>query len=148
MYESYWQLQSRPFENCAEARFYYPSEVHQGALLKLRYAVENRRGADRAGGVGAVVVIVHGIARSGDSIDAEDIVDIPVGIVVDPIAWDLAWIPPHLSREVLVGIANAGIDHCDDDIRRSRGDVPGGHRADVGSCGSSLLPGRSAAGRA
>jgi type II secretory pathway predicted ATPase ExeA len=45
MYEAYWQLHSRPFENCTEARFYYPSEIHQGALLKLRYAVENERGA-------------------------------------------------------------------------------------------------------
>src|SRR4029079_12254184 len=45
MYEAYWQLQSRPFENSPDARFYYPSESHQGALLKLRYAIENRRGA-------------------------------------------------------------------------------------------------------
>ena len=45
MYKAYWQLHSRPFENGNDARFYYPSEVHQGALLKLRYAVENQRGA-------------------------------------------------------------------------------------------------------
>jgi type II secretory pathway predicted ATPase ExeA len=45
MYKAYWQLNCRPFENCTDARFYYPSEVHQGALLKLRYAVENARGA-------------------------------------------------------------------------------------------------------
>jgi general secretion pathway protein A len=45
MYKAYWQLQCRPFENYADAKFYYPSEVHQGALLKLRYAVENERGA-------------------------------------------------------------------------------------------------------
>jgi type II secretory pathway predicted ATPase ExeA len=45
MYKAYWQLAGRPFENCTDARFYYPSEVHQGALLKLRYAVENERGA-------------------------------------------------------------------------------------------------------
>ena len=45
MYEAYWQLQARPFENSADPRFYYPSESHQGALLKLRYAIENRRGA-------------------------------------------------------------------------------------------------------
>ncbi len=45
MYKTYWQLHSRPFENYADARFYYPSEAHQGALLKLRYAVENERGA-------------------------------------------------------------------------------------------------------
>jgi len=45
MYEAYWELQTRPFENCADPRYYYPSEVHQGALLKMRYAVENVRGA-------------------------------------------------------------------------------------------------------
>jgi general secretion pathway protein A len=44
MYESHWQLESRPFENYAADRFYYPCESHQGALLKLRYIVENRRG--------------------------------------------------------------------------------------------------------
>ncbi len=45
MYESYWQLNQRPFENTADPRFYYPAESHQAALLKLRYAIENRRGA-------------------------------------------------------------------------------------------------------
>jgi type II secretory pathway predicted ATPase ExeA len=45
MYKNYWQLHARPFENSTDSRFYYPSEVHQGALLKLRYAVENQRGA-------------------------------------------------------------------------------------------------------
>jgi len=60
MYEAYWQLHSRPFENCADARFYYPSEVHQGALLKLRYAVENHRGAALlagAAGVGKTLLV-------------------------------------------------------------------------------------------
>ena len=45
MYNAYWQLHTRPFDNCIDSRFYYPSEVHQGALLKLRYVVENERGA-------------------------------------------------------------------------------------------------------
>lgn len=45
MYERHWQLTSKPFENTADVRFYVPAESHQGALLKLRYAVENRRGA-------------------------------------------------------------------------------------------------------
>jgi len=53
MYESYWQLEARPFENTSDPRFYYPAEPHQGAMLKLRYAVENRRGAALlAGGAG------------------------------------------------------------------------------------------------
>jgi len=44
MYEKYWQLSTKPFDGGGDARFYYPSEVHQGALLKLRYAIEARRG--------------------------------------------------------------------------------------------------------
>lgn len=44
MYENYWNLKQKPFENSADSRFYYPAESHQAALLKLRYAVENRRG--------------------------------------------------------------------------------------------------------
>lgn len=45
MYETYWHLKQKPFENAADPRFYYPAESHQAALLKLRYAIENRRGA-------------------------------------------------------------------------------------------------------
>ena len=45
MYLEYWQLNQRPFEETSDPAFYYPNESHQGALLKLRYAVENRRGA-------------------------------------------------------------------------------------------------------
>ena len=47
MYENYWQLLAKPFEGSGDPRFYYPSEVHQGALLKLRYAIESRRGGRR-----------------------------------------------------------------------------------------------------
>ena len=45
MYESYWKLKARPFENKISNDFYYPSETHQAAMLKLRYAIENRRAA-------------------------------------------------------------------------------------------------------
>jgi general secretion pathway protein A len=45
MYETYWQLKQKPFENAADPRFYYPGETHQAALLKLRYTIENQRGA-------------------------------------------------------------------------------------------------------
>ncbi len=64
MYEAYWQLLAKPFETSADARFYYPSEVHQGALLKLRYAVENRRGgALLAGGSGSGKTMLVGWLR-------------------------------------------------------------------------------------
>lgn len=45
MYENFWQLSKRPFENFGDESVYYPSEVHQTALLKLRYAIESGRSA-------------------------------------------------------------------------------------------------------
>ncbi len=45
MYEEYWRLSGRPFENRFHGDFYYPAETHQAAILKLRYAIENRRAA-------------------------------------------------------------------------------------------------------
>ena len=54
MYEAYWQLQKKPFECGADPASYYPSEGHQAALLKLRYAIESRSGgALLAGGPGS-----------------------------------------------------------------------------------------------
>lgn len=44
MYENHWNLTRRPFENFGSADIYYPSEVHQTALLKMRYAIENGSG--------------------------------------------------------------------------------------------------------
>ncbi|MCY2983460.1 MAG: AAA family ATPase [Planctomycetota bacterium] len=43
MYQSHWGLQSRPFDSRPEANFYYPSDSHQAALLKMHYAIETRR---------------------------------------------------------------------------------------------------------
>jgi type II secretory pathway predicted ATPase ExeA len=45
MYLDYWQLATKPFEPTADRAAYFSCESHEGALLKLRYAVENRRGA-------------------------------------------------------------------------------------------------------
>ncbi len=45
MYEAHWQLEQKPFEGTADPRFYYPGEPQQAAILKLRYAIENRRSA-------------------------------------------------------------------------------------------------------
>ena len=45
MYLSYWQLTSKPFEPTPADGMFFPCESHEAALLKLRYAAENRRGA-------------------------------------------------------------------------------------------------------
>jgi|EndMetStandDraft_8_1072994.scaffolds.fasta_scaffold205266_2 general secretion pathway protein A len=45
MYQSYWQLDGRPFEQTSDERFYFAAQSQRGAFLKLRYVLENRRGA-------------------------------------------------------------------------------------------------------
>ena len=45
MYLSHWELDRKPFDGGIDAESYYPSETHQGALLKLRYVLENRQAA-------------------------------------------------------------------------------------------------------
>lgn len=45
MYLEYWNLSSQPFESISDRAGLYPCEVHEGALMKLRYAIENQRGA-------------------------------------------------------------------------------------------------------
>lgn len=57
MYTKYWNIAYKPFEPATGNEFYYPSETHQGALLKLRYAVESRAS-------GAVIVGASGLGKS------------------------------------------------------------------------------------
>jgi type II secretory pathway predicted ATPase ExeA len=57
MYETYWHFDNKPFDNTSDPRFYYPGNSHQGAMLKLRYTIENRRG-------GAVVSGGAGLGKS------------------------------------------------------------------------------------
>lgn len=45
MYEAHWNISARPFENWGDSRYFFPSDVHQAALMQLRYAIESRRAA-------------------------------------------------------------------------------------------------------
>jgi type II secretory pathway predicted ATPase ExeA len=70
MYEAYWQLNAKPFEHTSDTRFHYPVESHQGALLKLRYAVENRRSAALLvgeSGLGKSLVVQSLLRQLGDA---------------------------------------------------------------------------------
>src|SRR5260370_13148279 len=45
MYERFWQLDRNPFDNEADLGGFFRSETHQATLLKLRYLIENSKGA-------------------------------------------------------------------------------------------------------
>jgi general secretion pathway protein A len=71
MYETYWGLQNRPFENRADERFFFPSESHQAALLKLHYAIETSKGvAVLCGepGLGKTMLLDSVLARVPESV--------------------------------------------------------------------------------
>jgi general secretion pathway protein A len=70
MYQTYWQLDCRPFEHTADERFLFAAESQRGAMLKLRYVLENRRGAAvLAGesGLGKTLVAETLVNRLGES---------------------------------------------------------------------------------
>jgi general secretion pathway protein A len=45
MYELYWGLKEKPFENTPDPRFLYFSDEHREAISRLTYAIEQRKGA-------------------------------------------------------------------------------------------------------
>ena len=51
MYEAYWGLKEKPFQNTPDPRFLYHSSQHEEALSRLIYAVQERVGAALLTGV-------------------------------------------------------------------------------------------------
>lgn len=45
MYLEYWELQVRPFDNTPDPKFFYFSQEHEDAFLRLTYAVKENKGA-------------------------------------------------------------------------------------------------------
>jgi type II secretory pathway predicted ATPase ExeA len=53
-YVSYFELASEPFSNAPVSRFYFNSQQHADALMRLRYAVDNMKGLSLlVGAIGA-----------------------------------------------------------------------------------------------
>lgn len=62
MYEAYWNLSASPFADEHNAEFFFRSHTHQATLLKLRYLVENRKGAGLlVGGTGCGKTFLAGM---------------------------------------------------------------------------------------
>ncbi|MDP2044121.1 MAG: AAA family ATPase [Candidatus Omnitrophota bacterium] len=51
MYEAYWGLHEKPFENTADPRFLYYSKQHEEAFTRLIYAIQEQKGAAVLSGV-------------------------------------------------------------------------------------------------
>jgi general secretion pathway protein A len=45
MYEEYWKLREKPFENTPDPKFFYNSLHHEEALMRLYYIIKERKGS-------------------------------------------------------------------------------------------------------
>jgi hypothetical protein len=76
-------------------------------------------GANSAGDVRAMPVVVHRVASIENGVNAKDVIDDSVVIVVEIVSSNFVGIAPHLGGQILVIIINAGVDDGDDHVRIS-----------------------------
>ena len=80
MYEEYWGLREKPFENTADPRFLYESPQHEEALTRLRYAIHEDKG----------IAVLTGVFGCGKTVIAEKLLEIigrgayEVAFIVNP----------------------------------------------------------------
>lgn len=83
MYEEYWDLKEKPFENTADPRFLYMSPQHEEALSRLSYAIYEDKG----------IAVLTGIFGCGKTVLAEKLLE-----TTSRDAYELAFIVnPQLS---------------------------------------------------
>ena len=97
-------------------------------------------GTDRPRYMGPVPVVVYGVAVLIESIEAMNVIDDAIGVVVDPVTSCLRHIDPHVGSKILVAVADARIDHGHDRRRGIGPHIPGFGSVDIGIDGSSVLP--------
>lgn len=51
MYEEYWELREKPFENTPDPKFFYYSPQHSEGLARLLYCIREQKGAGMLSGV-------------------------------------------------------------------------------------------------
>lgn len=93
MYESYWGLTIKPFDNTPDPRFFYTSSQHEEALSRLLYGITGNKGA----------IMLTGVFGCGKTLLSQVLLG-----ELDPDVYRLALIPNPLlsSVELLRAIAN------------------------------------------
>lgn len=93
MYESFWKLATKPFENTPDPRFFYTSSQHEEALSRLLYGITENKGA----------IMLTGVFGCGKTLLSQVLLG-----ELDPDVYRLAMIPNPLlsSIELLRAIAN------------------------------------------
>ena len=88
-------------------------------------------GANRAGDMGAVVIVVHGVGIVVGGVDSEAVVDLTVAVVIDPVVVAVRRVTEHVRGQVRVGVVDSRVDHGHDDVAAPGREVPGFGGIDV-----------------
>lgn len=93
MYESYWGLSQKPFQNTFDPRFFYYTPQHRDALMKLTYCIQDSMGAG----------LLTGIFGCGKTFIVQTIIS-----QLNPERFKLVFIshPPAASLDLLVSICS------------------------------------------
>jgi len=65
MYEAYWGITEKPFENTADTRFFYESPQHEEAFVRLTYSIHENKG----------LAILTGVFGCGKTVIAEKVIE-------------------------------------------------------------------------
>src|SRR5947208_10745909 len=106
MYETYWGLKEQPFDNSPNPKFFYLSPEHDEALVRLMYAVRQRKGC-------ALLTGEYGCGKTTLSralIQRVEAERYEIGLLTNP-----GWTATDLLREVLyqLGIESQGTTKTD-----------------------------------
>src|SRR6266446_5652587 len=106
MYETYWGLKEQPFDNSPNPKFFYLSPEHEEALVRLMYAVRQRKGC-------ALLTGEYGCGKTTLSralIQRVEAERYEIGLLTNP-----RWTPTDFLREVLyqLGIESQGTTKTD-----------------------------------
>jgi len=106
MYETYWGLKEQPFDNSPNPKFFYLSPEHDEALVRLMYAVSQRKGC-------ALLTGEYGCGKTTLSwalIQRVEAERYEIGLLTNP-----SWTATDLLREVLyqLGIESQGTTKTD-----------------------------------
>jgi type II secretory pathway predicted ATPase ExeA len=92
MYEAYWGLSEPPFDNSPNPKFFYMSPEHEEALVRMMYAVRQRKGC-------AMLTGEYGCGKTTLSralIQRLEAERYEIGLLTNP-----SWSPADFLREVL-----------------------------------------------
>jgi type II secretory pathway predicted ATPase ExeA len=111
MYEEYWGLKEKPFENTADPRFLYKSPQHEEALTRLRYAVDENKG----------IAVLTGVFGCGKTLIAEKLME-----TISKGAYEIAFIvnprysPIELLRDIVynLGVREKLTDQKDEVVHK------------------------------